>query len=147
MAGVLGITPKQAITKHAQTIGLLERCHASFKQSMKLEAGERRSLWHKYVSIAVLNYNTSYHSSIGCEPSRMLHGCIPYINPDMKMGIRPQKKPSPDSEIAQDVLEQTEMIFQEVRRNATQAYIKNKAFYHKKSNASKLKRSDYVYII
>ena len=42
------------------------------------------------------------------------------------MGIRPQKNCSPDSEIAQDVLEQTEMIFQGVRRNAMQAYIKYK---------------------
>ena len=106
-AGVLGITLKHATTKHAQTIGLLERSHASIKQSLKIETGERRSLWHKYISIAVLNYNTSYHSSIGCEPSRVFHGRIPYKILDLKLGIRPQKIPAPDSEIAQDVLEQT----------------------------------------
>ena len=120
----IDITLKHATTKHAQTIGLLERSHASIKQSLKIETGERRSLWHKYISIAVLNYNTSYHSSIGCEASRVFHGRIPYNILDLKMGIRPQKIPSPDSEIAQDVLEQTEMLFQDVRRNATQAYIK-----------------------
>ena len=59
VAGVLGITLKHATTKHAQTIGLLERSHASIKQALKIETGERRSLWHKYVKIAVLNYNTS----------------------------------------------------------------------------------------
>ena len=63
------------------------------------------------------------------------------------MGIRPQKIPSPDSKIAQDVLEQTEMIFQEVRGNAMQAYIKYKAYYDKKANASEFKQSDYVYIL
>ena len=63
------------------------------------------------------------------------------------MGIRPQKISSPDSEIVQDVLEQTEMIFQDVRRNAMQAYIKNKTYYDKKTNASKLKQSDYVYTL
>ena len=63
------------------------------------------------------------------------------------MGIRRQKIPSPNSEIAQDVLEQTEAIFQDVRRNAIQAYIKYKAYYDKKANASKLKQSDYVYIL
>ena len=78
VAGVLGITLKHATTKHAQTIGLLERSHASIKQALKIETAERRSLWHKYVSIAVLNYNTSYHASIGCEPSRVFHGRIPY---------------------------------------------------------------------
>ena len=138
MAGVIGITLKHATTKHAQTIGLLERSHASIKQALKIETGERRSLWHKYVSIAVLNYNTSYHTSIGCEPSRVFHGRIPYKIFDLKIGIRPQKILSPDSQVAQDVLEQTEMIFQDVRKNAMQAYIKYKAHYDKKANASKL---------
>ena len=77
----------------------------------------------------------------------MFHGRIPYNILDLKLGIRPQKIPLPDSEIAQDVLEQTEMIFQDVRRNAMQAYIKYKAYYDKKANASKLKQSEYVYIL
>ena len=124
VAGVLGITLKHATTKHAQTIGLLERSYASIKQSLKIETGERRSLWHKYISIAVLNYSTSYHSSIGSEPSRVFHGRIPYKILDIKMGIRPQKIPSPDSEIAEDVFEQTEIILQDVRRNTLQACIK-----------------------
>ena len=89
VAGVLGITLKHATTKHAQTIGLLERSHASIKQALKIETGEQRSLWHKYVSIAVLNYNTSYHASIGFEPSRVFHGRIPYYILDLKMGYLP----------------------------------------------------------
>ena len=147
VVSVLGITLKHANTKHAQTIGLLERSHTSIKQALKIETGERRSLWHKYVSIPVLNYNTSYHARIGCEPSRVFHGRIPYNNLDLKMGIRPQEIPPPDSQIAQDVLEQTETIFQDVRKNAMQAYIKYKAYYDRKANASKLKKADYVFIL
>ena len=146
-AGVLGITLKHATTKHAQTIGLLERSHASIKPALKIETGERWSLWHKYVSIAVLYYNTSYHASIGCEPSRVFHGRIPYNILDLKMGIRPQKFPPPDSQIAQDVLEQTETIFQDVHKNTMQAYIKYKAYYDRKANASKLEKADYVFIL
>ena len=59
VAGVIGITLKHATTKHAQTIELLERSHASIKQALRIETDERRSLWHKYINIAVLNYNTS----------------------------------------------------------------------------------------
>ena len=147
VAGVLGNTLKHAATKHAQTIGLLERSHSSIKQTLMIETGERRSLWHKYISIAVFNYNTSYHSSICCEPSRVHHGRIPYNILDLEMGIRPQKNPSPDSEIAQDIPEQTEKNFQDVRINAMQAYIKYKVYYDRKTNASKLKQSDYVYIL
>ena len=126
---------------------MLERSHASIKQTLKIETGERRSLWHKYVNIAVLNYKTSYHASIGCEPSRVFHGRIPYNILDLKLGIRPQKIPPPDSQIAQHVLEQTEMIFQVVRKNALQAYIKYKAYYDQKANASKPKQANYVYIL
>ena len=147
VAGVLGITLKHATTKHAQTIELLERSHASIKQALNIETGERRSLWHKYVSIAVLKYNTSYRASVGCEPFRVFDGRSPYNILDLKMGIRPQKIPPPDSEIAQDVLEQTEIIFQYVRKKAMQAYIKYKAYYDRKANASKLKQADYVFIL
>ena len=147
VAGVLGITLKHATTKHAQTIGLLEQSHASIKQALKNETGERRSLWHKYINIAVLNYNTSYHTSIGCEPSRVFHGRIPYFVLDLKLGIRPQQQPIPFSQIAQEVLEQTEMIHQDVRKNIMQAYITYKAYYDKKANASKFKEADYVYVL
>ena len=147
VTGVLGITLKHATTKYTQTIGLLEQSHPSIKQALKIKTGERRSLWHKYVIIAVLNYNTCYNTSIGCEPSRVFHGRIPYDILDLKWGIRPQKIPSPKSQIAQDVFEQTEMIFQDVRKNAMKAYIKYKAYYDKKANASKLKQADYVYIL
>ena len=93
VAGVLGITLKHATAKHAQTIGLLERSHASIKQALKIETGEWRSLWHKYINIAVLNYNTSYHTSIDFEPSRVFHGRIPYKVFDSKLGIRHSSSP------------------------------------------------------
>ena len=147
VAGVLGITLKRATTKHAQTIGLLEQSHALVKPALKFETGERRWLWHKYVTIGVLNYNTFYHTINGCEPSRVLHGRIPYNVLDLKLGIRPQQQPIPFSQIAQDVLNQTEMIHQDVRKNAMQAYIKYKEYYDKKANASKLKEADYVYVL
>ena len=66
---------------------------------------------------------------------------------DLKVGIRPAKFPPPDSQIAQDVLEQTGMIFQDVSKNAMQASIKDKAYFDKKSKASKPKQADHVYIV
>ena len=142
VAGFLGINLKHATTKHAQSIGLLERSHASIKQAMKHETGERTSLWHKYINIAVLNYNTSYHTIIGCEPSLGIYGRNPYNVLDLKLGICPSLQPIPTSQIAQELLEQAEMIHQDVRENTMQAYIKYKAYYDKKANASKLKETD-----
>ena len=83
---VLGITLKCATTKHPQTIGKLERTHASLKTNLKMASGEYRRQCHKYLPLAVLNYNTTYHSSIGCEPSKVFHGRIPYNVLDHKLG-------------------------------------------------------------
>ena len=138
----IGITLKWATTKHAQTIGTLKRSHTSINQALKIETGERKSLWDKYVSIAVLNYNTSYQASIGCEASRVFQGRIPYNVLDFKIRIHPQKVQTPNSQTAQNMLEQTEMICQGVRKNAMQAYIEYKAYYDKKGNASKRKKKN-----
>ena len=77
VAGVPGITLMNATTKQAQTIGLLKQSHASNKQALEIEMDERRSLWQKYVSTAVLNPNISYHTSIGYESSRIFQGRNP----------------------------------------------------------------------
>ena len=142
MAGVLGITLQHTTTKHAQTIGLLERSHASIKQALKVETGERRSLWDKDVNIAVFNYNTSYHTSFGCEPSRVFHGRFPYSFLDLKLGIPPQQPPIPTSQFAQDVLDQTAMIYLDVRRNAMKTYIKYNAYYDKKPTLQSPKKQN-----
>ena len=47
LARALGINVKHATTGQAQTLRLLQRSHASMKQALKIERGERRSLWHK----------------------------------------------------------------------------------------------------
>ena len=147
VAGVLGIYPQHSTTKHAQTIGRLARTHTSLKKMLITETGERRYMWHKYVNVALLNYNTSYDTSIGCEPSRVFHGHVPYIFLDLKKGIGPQRMLTPNSQIAKAVLKRTEMIFHVVRKNTIQAYIKYKAYYDKEANASKLKERQYVYVL
>ena len=88
LAEILGINLKHATTKHAKTIGVLERAHATIKTSLKMASGEYRKQWHKYLPIAILNYNTTYHSSIDCEPSRVFHGRVPHNILDHKLGLR-----------------------------------------------------------
>ena len=88
---ILGITLKCATTKQPQTIGKLERTHASLKDNLKMASGENRRQWHKYLPLAVLNYNTTYNSSIGCEPSKVFHGRIPFNVLDLKLGNNPNK--------------------------------------------------------
>ena len=52
------ISLEHTTTRHAQTIGMLERIHASLMKALKVETEEQRPMWHKCVNVAVLNYNT-----------------------------------------------------------------------------------------
>ena len=147
VAEVLGITQQDTTTKHAQTIGMLERTHSSLMTTLKIETGEIRSMWHNYNNIAVLNYNTSYHTSIGCEPSRAFHERVPYNVLDIKMVIRPQRIPTPNSQIAEDVLKQTESFSTMFSRKPCKLISNTKGFMIKKTNVSKLKEQQYVYVL
>ena len=143
----LGIQLRHATTKHAQTIGILERSHASLKESLKFSTGERRTMWHQYVAIATLNNNTSYHSSLGGEPSRVFHGRIPYNVLDLKFGIRNQRPTTTTTNMGEDILYKTQQIKEAVNKNLMQSYVRYKQYYDKKANAHPLNVNEYCYAL
>ena len=70
------ITTRHATTKHAQTIQAPEKKHATMKSSLKMSSGEFQNHWNKCLPLAISNYNTTYHTSIRCERSRINHGRV-----------------------------------------------------------------------
>ena len=65
-------------------------------------------MWHNYVQIAVMNYNTTYHENLGCEPSTVFHGRIPYKVLDLTFGLKPQWQRQQNTALADQLLKQTE---------------------------------------
>ena len=102
-AAVLGIEHKHAAMRHAQTIGLLERTHASVKTYLKAATGVFSQNWHKLFPLAVLNHNTEYHASLVCETSRNFHCRIPHNCLIYKLGYNPNPKHQPQTDIAEEV--------------------------------------------
>ena len=147
VAEILGLNLKHATTKHGQTIAVLERAHATIKTSLKLASGEYRKQWHKYLPIAILNYNTTYHSSIDCEPSRVFHGRVPHNILDHKLGLRFNPNIALTTDFAEELLRRTKTLYDNTKKNVMQSYIKNKRYYDKKSKASPLKEKDYCFIL
>ena len=139
IAQTLDIRISHASTKHAQTIGILERTHASLKTSLKISTGERRSMWHKYVQIAVMNYNTSYHESLGCQTTTVFHGRIPYNILDIKLGLKPEWKKEANEDLTDELQKQIAEIHQSAKDNLMQSYLKYKRYYDKKATATPLK--------
>ena len=147
IAQILEIQISHASTKHAQTIGILERTHASIKTALKISKGERRSMWHKYVQIAVMNYNTTYHETLGCEPSTVFHGRIPNNVLDLKLGIKPKWKTTPNSDIAEQIQKQIDEERATAKYNIMLSYLKYKKYYDRKASETPLKIHDYCYIL
>ena len=144
---ILGITLKCATTKHPQTIGKIERTHASLKTNLKMACGEYRRQWHKYLPLAVLNHNTSYHASIGCEPTRVFHERIPYNILDHKLGNNPNEQVNPTTEFAEEIQNRTKIPIDKTKHNTVQSYIKYKEYYDRKAKAAPLRENDYCFVL
>ena len=147
VAQILGIQIKCATTKHPQTIGKLERTHASLKTNLKMASGDYRRQWHKYLPLAVLNYNTTYHATLGCEPSRIFHGRIPYNILDHKLGLNPNPKVLPTTDFADEFQGRTQFLLDSTKENIMQSYLKYKEYYDRKAKAAPLKQNDYCFIL
>ena len=146
-AQILGIQVKSATTKHPQTIGKLERTHASLKTNLKMTSGDYRRQWHKYLPLAVLNCNTTYHATLGCEPSRIFHGRIPYNILDHKLGLNPNPKVLPTTDFADEFQGRTQILLDNTKKNIMQSYLKYKEYYDQKAKAAPLNQNDYCFIL
>ena len=144
---ILGITLKCATTKHPQTIGKLERTHASLKTNLKMACGEYRRQRHKYLPLAVLNHNTSYHASIGREPTRVFHERIPYNVLDHKLGNNPNEQIHPTTEFAEKIQNRTKILIDKTKQNIMQSYIKYKEYYDRKAKAAPIKENEYCFVL
>ena len=144
---ILGITLKFAMTKHTQTIGKLDRTHASLKTNLKISCREHRRQWHKYLALAVLNHNTSYHASTGCEPTRVFHGRIPCNILDHKLGINTNEQNNPTTEFAEEVQNRTKLLIDKTKHNVMQSYVKYKEYYDRKAKTVPLKGSDDCFVL
>ena len=147
IAQILGIQIKCATTKPPQIIGKLERTHASLKTNLKIASGDYRRQWHKYLPLAVLYYNTTYHATLGCELSRTFHGRIPYNILDHKLGLNPIPKVLPTTDFADKFQRHTQILLDSTKKNIMQSYLKYKDYYDRKAKAAPLKQNDYCFIL
>ena len=116
VAVVLGVEPKPGSTKHAQTIGMLERTHATVEAHLKAATGEFRNNWHKFLPLAVLNHNTTYHASLGCEPTCVFHSRIPHNILDYKLGYNPNPRFTPQTDIAAEVQRRMDILNDQTKK-------------------------------
>ena len=94
-----------------------------------------------------MNYNTSYHESLGCEPTTVFHGRIPYNILDIKLGLKPNWEKDSNEELTDQLQKQIAEIHQAAKENLMHSYLKYKQYYDKKATATPLKVNDYCYVL
>ena len=114
---------------------------------MKAATSEFRNNWHKFLPLAVLNHNTTYHASLGCEPTRVFHGRIPHNILDYKLGYNPNPRYTPHSDIAEEIQRRMPILKDQTKKNIMQSYLKYKAYYDRKAKAAPITTTDYCYIL
>ena len=90
---------------------------------------------HKYAQIAVMNNNTTYHKTLGREPSTVFHGRIPYNVLDLKLGIKPKWKTTPNSDIAEQLQKQIDEVRATTKDNIMLFYLRYEKYYDRKALA------------
>ena len=81
-----GIQIEHATIKHAQTIGLVEHTHEKLKQILKINVAADFPRWDKYVNIADMPHNTTYHRSLKCSLTEVFQGRVPHDALDLNFG-------------------------------------------------------------
>ena len=95
----------------------------------------------------MLNYNTTNHSSIGCELSKVFHGLIHFNVLDHKLGNNPNENFLPTTEFAEEVQQRTQLLIDQTKKNIMQSYVKYQDYYDQKAKAAPLKERDYCLVL
>ena len=141
-----GIEISHATIKHAQTIGMVERSHAKLKKILKIHVNVDRPQWDRYVDIAIMAHNTTYHASLKCSPTEIFHGRTPYNALDLKYS-NPERRVDTKFGDVNEILDRMNEIYRDNTDNIVAAYHKYKAYYDRKAKAQPLKVNDFVFLL
>ena len=122
-----GIHIEHATVKHAQTIGMVERSHQRLKQILKINVAADSPQCDKYVNLAIMAHNTTYHQSLKCTPSEVFHGRVPFNALDLKISNLLQYR-TQETDLTK-LIDQVNEKYKQVNDNILQAYHKYKRYY------------------
>ena len=104
-------------------------------------------IWHTFLPLAVINHNTTYNASLGCEPTGVFHGRIPHNLLDYKLGDNPNPRYTRQSDIVEELHCRMPLLNDQTKKNNMQSYIPYNGYYDPKAKASPLTATDYCYIL
>ena len=129
--------------KHSQTIGSLERTHASLKQYLGVYKHKIKHDWHNYVDLAVFVHNTSYHASIGCTPTFSFHGRQPITPLVLRFNNKTLQNLETRYTFTRGLQDKMNEVFSAARDATISPYNKYCNFCDRKASVLPLKKHQY----
>ena len=145
IANAADIHISHATIKHAQTIAMVERSHAKLKKILKIGVNVDRPQWDRFVNIAIIAHNTTYHDSLKCSPTEIFHGRIPYHPLDLQFRNANNSVNAKCKDV-NEILDKMNYIFRVNSDSIISAYHKYKLYYDRKARAQPLKVKDFVFL-
>ena len=121
-----------ATIKHPQTIGLLERAHATFKKHLKMYESANHTDWYKDVDYAVFSHNTSYRLETGATPACIFQGHTPIKSLDMRFGNKALLKNRSVFEPTQEIKDRLLRLYRRQKEYLVDSYMKYKDYHDDK---------------
>jgi hypothetical protein len=101
---MLGIKLKLSSTYHPQTDGQTERQNQCLQMYLRCGISSTPKHWAKWLSLAKLWYNTSYHTTLKCSPFKPLYGV------DLNFAATPDVQTTNNIEVAQTLTERRHFL-------------------------------------
>ena len=147
LASLLEVKLKHASLKHPQTNGAVERSHGPLKRILKLNTEEQWKDWHKYVPLATIIHNTSYHSATSCCPSTLFHGREPIKPLDIRFSRKVMDAVAVNSDSVNELQDAMMQKFGENKEKLTTAYLKYKKYYDQKASAKPIPEKSFCLLL
>ena len=90
--------------------------------------------WHKYVNMAVMAHNITYHQAIRCTPTEIFQGRVPFNALDVKFE-NPPTEPRNTTDVSR-ILDNMNKKFQQTHDNIFEAFHKHKNYCDRKAQVN-----------
>lgn len=135
----LNVELRFSTTDHPQTDGQTERVNQCLEAYLRGMVFQEPKQWIKWLPLAELWYNTSYHTSLKCTPFEALYGYKPPQICEFSI-------PNTLSSEAQITLENREQMIQKLKENLLQAQNRIKFYADMKRTERQFDVGDMVYL-